>query len=595
MRSFLLRPSAARRQPEHDEEEGAASPDPPLPSPGPPPREDGAPPPLCARQVNVGDGSVDDGDLGAVEKRQSTSSPKQAWWSSSVMMAMIVAPTRGARVGLVVAGLIFAGVLAGTCTSSWPWIRHLDFYSSEGFLFSGGRGSISRPHHLPSSAANLVPIPFICSGNETRSSSPLSPGTCRRHATAATPSPSPSPSLERPAQPPPQCPDYFRYIHSDLSPWRETGIARDAVERARGRGAFRLVILGGRTFVETYHRVFQTRDSFTLWGIAQLLARYPGRVPDLDLMFNCEDMPEVHAADFPRPSDAPPLFRYCKDDATLDIVFPDWSFWGWPEVNVRPWAPLLEEMAGETRRLPWNEREPYAHWKGNPGVSTERADLLRCNVSEKMDWNARLFRQDWDAAIRGGFEDSNLAKQCTYRYKIFVQGRSWSVSEKYILACDSPMLLVATPYKDFFSRGLVAGEHYWPIDPATKCPSVKFAVDWGNAHPAQARRMAEEGSGFAREEMSMDYVYDYMLHLLTEYARLLRYKPTVPENAVELCPESVACGTQGREQQFMMESRERYVADYEPCTLPPPFTAQELRDIARREAQVRRKVKRMGN
>ncbi|CAL5033414.1 unnamed protein product [Urochloa decumbens] len=600
MRSFLLR-LAVRWQPQHnDDEERAALALGPPPSPCPLQEEDGAAPPPLGTTHGVDDGS--DGDLAAVngahlvEKWQSTTAAAkpQAWWS---LVTAIVAPTRGVGVGLVITGFVLvAFLLAGTRSSSWPWI-HLDYYSSA-FQLRGGRGdSIRRPpHHVPSSVANLVPVPFSCSGNETHTStSPLSAGACHRpHAAATSPSPSPSASAEptsserkRPA--PSRCPAYFRYIHSDLSPWRNTGITRDAVERGRGRAAFRLVVLDGRAYVETYHRVFQTRDSFTLWGIAQLLARYPGRVPDLDLMFNCEDMPELRARDFPRPSEAPPLFRYCKDDATLDIVFPDWSFWGWPEVNIRPWAPLLQEMDNETRRLPWTEREPYAQWKGNPGVSAMRKDLLRCNVSDKMDWNARLFRQDWGAAIRRGFKNSNLAKQCTYRYKIFVQGRSWSVSEKYILACDSPMLLVATPYRDFFSRGLVAGKHYWPIDPAHKCPSVKFAVDWGNAHPAQAQRMAEQGSSFAREEMSMDYVYDYMLHLLTEYARLLRYKPTVPENAIELCPESLACTAQGRERQFMMESREKYVANYEPCTLPPPFTASELRDIAHREEEVFRK------
>jgi hypothetical protein len=23
------------------------------------------------------------------------------------------------------------------------------------------------------------------------------------------------------------------------------------------------------------------------------------------------------------------LFRYCGDNETLDVIFPDWSFWGW--------------------------------------------------------------------------------------------------------------------------------------------------------------------------------------------------------------------------------------------------------------------------
>jgi protein glucosyltransferase len=397
--------------------------------------------------------------------------------------------------------------------------------------------------------------------------------------------------------PPPSCPGYFRHIHSDLSPWREAGgITREAVERARDLAHFRLVVVGGRAYVETLRRSFQTRDVFTQWGILQLLARYPGRVPDLDLFFNCGDTPVVRAADFAAdPSAAPPLFRYCKDKATLDVLFPDWSFWGWPEVNIRPWVPFLEEAARENGRVPWAEREPYAYWKGNPDVSATRTDLLRCNATGggAVDWNARLFRQDWAAAARDGFRGSNPARQCAYRYKVYVEGRAWSVSEKYILACDSPVLLVDTTYRDFFSRGLVAGRHYWPVDAARKCPSIKLAVNWGNAHPERAARMGAEGSGFAREELAMDNVYDYMLHVLTEYASLLRYKPTVPEKAVELCPESMVCPAGGHAREFMMESREKYVADYEPCSLPPPFTADEIEEMARRDDDVRSKIREM--
>ncbi|RLN03783.1 hypothetical protein C2845_PM13G00160 [Panicum miliaceum] len=552
MKSFFLQSperERRRRQQQRDEEEGAA-----LVLLVPPGDDDddhggggggGAAAdhedrPAAAKQQQLDDDDDDD-QAGEDERQQAATIIQQqaaAWWVRRPQTKQLVVPARG--VGLVIAGLVVLALVVGS-TSSW-WI-HLDYASS--FLLGGSGGGVMQhqrrpPHHVPSPAADLVPIPFSCGGNATTTT------------TSSSTSPSPSPSSSPPQAAVDQhhhhqCPEYFRFIHSDLSPWRATGITREAVERGRGRAAFRLVVVGGRAFVETYHRVFQTRDTFTQWGIAQLLARYPGRVPDLDLMFNCEDMPEVRAADFPVRSDAPPLFRYCKDDATLDIVFPDWSFWGWPEVNIRPWAPLLEEMAAEMARLPWPEREPYAYWKGNPGVSADRADLLRCNVSDKADWNARVFAQDWGAAIRAGFRGSNLAEQCRHRYKVFVRGRSWSVSEKYILACDSPVLL--------------------------------------------ARRMGGEGSGFAREELAMDYVYDYMLHLLTEYARLLRYKPTVPEQAVELRAEALACPAQGRD--FMMESRERYVADYEPCTLPPPFTAGELRDMARRDREVRDKVKRM--
>lgn len=68
------------------------------------------------------------------------------------------------------------------------------------------------------------------------------------------------------------------------------------------------------------------------------------------------------------------------------------------------------------------------------------------------------------------------------RYKVYIEGSAWSVSEKYILACDSPTLLVKPHYYDFFTRGLIPVHHYWPIKEDDKCKSIKFAVDWGNSH-----------------------------------------------------------------------------------------------------------------
>ncbi|KAL8091945.1 hypothetical protein AgCh_034280 [Apium graveolens] len=74
---------------------------------------------------------------------------------------------------------------------------------------------------------------------------------------------------------------------------------------------------------------------------------YPGKVPNLDLMFDCVDWPGVRSRFYrgPNATAPPPLVRYFADDSTLDIVFPEWM------------------------------------------------DLLKCNVSEKQDWNARVYAQ----------------------------------------------------------------------------------------------------------------------------------------------------------------------------------------------------------
>ncbi|XP_044492103.1 O-glucosyltransferase rumi homolog isoform X3 [Mangifera indica] len=376
------------------------------------------------------------------------------------------------------------------------------------------------------------------------------------------------------------CPSYFRWIHEDLRQWKETGITRDMIERARRTADFRLVIIKGKAYVEKYKQSIQTRDMFSLWGILQLLRLYPGRLPDLEIMFDCNDRPVVRARDFQGPNaDPPPLFRYCSDGSSLDIVFPDWSFWGWAETNIRPWSNVLKDIEEGNNKSKWKDREPFAYWRGNPNVSPIRKDLMTCNVSDKYDWNARLYVQDWSKETKEQFKESNLKDQCTHRYKIYIEGWAWSVSEKYILACDAMTLTVRPRYHDFFSRAMVPQQHYWPIRDNSKCTSLKFAVEWGNSHMEKAQAIGEAGSKFTQEELKMGYVYDYMFHLLNEYAKLLKFKPEIPEGVVEKCSETVACPTDGNWRKFMEESMVKSPSDQLPCSMPEPYDPPALRDF----------------
>ncbi|KAJ4955036.1 hypothetical protein NE237_011819 [Protea cynaroides] len=377
-----------------------------------------------------------------------------------------------------------------------------------------------------------------------------------------------------------ECPHYFRWIHENLRPWKERGgITREMVERARPTANFRLLIVNGTMYVERYRQPYQTRDVFTWWGILQLMRRYPGRLPDLDLMFDCDDLPTIRSDDYKGPlaSAPPPLFRYCADNSTLDIVFPDWSFWGWPEINIKPWGQMLKQFREVNKMMIWSKKEPYAYWKGNPNRYQSRLHLMKCNSSPKQDWNARIYVQDWKKEGREGFKNSDLAKQCIHRYKIYVEGNSWSVSEKYILACNSMALIVKPRYYDFFTRSLVPLKHYWPIKEQDMCRSIKFAVDFGNSHQPMAQEIGNMGSKFVQEELKMEYVYDYMFHLLNEYSKLLLYKPTVPEKAVEYCSEVMGCSASGFVKQSMKESVVMGPSNTEPCTMPPPFDATTLR------------------
>jgi hypothetical protein len=467
------------------------------------------------------------------------------------------------------------------------FISAIRLHTSKFFAYNSTNLTITIPakHQIPTK--RIIEFPLNCSiGNQTQTCPTNYPKTF-------------NPNNDLDPSSIPVCPDYFRWIHEDLRPWKDKGITRDMVEKAKSSAHFRLVIVKGKAYIEKYKKSIQTRDVFTIWGILQLLRRYPGRIPDMELMFDCDDRPVIKSADYRKANmtlvGPPPLFRYCGDRWTMDIVFPDWSFWGWAEINIKPWESLLKELKEGNKRSKWIEREPYAYWKGNPFVAETRRDLLKCNVSDKQDWNARLYIQDWILESQQGYKKSGLASQCTHRYKIYIEGYAWSVSEKYILACDSVSLIVKPTYYDFFTRSLKPVHHYWPIRDDDKCKSIKFAVDWGNNHKQKAQAIGKASSDFIQEELKMDYVYDYMFHLLNEYAKLLKFEPKIPEGAMELCSETWACSANGTEKKFMMESLVKGPSLTSPCTMPPPYEPRGLGNLNRRNINIIRQVEKWEN
>lgn len=124
-----------------------------------------------------------------------------------------------------------------------------------------------------------------------------------------------------------QCPGFYKNIRRDLNPWAQSKISTSHVMEAQKYAAFRVVIVGGKLYVDFYYKCVQSRAMFTVWGFLQLLRRYPGMVPDVDLMFDCMDRPTLNRTE--HESMPLPLFRYCTTQHHIDIPFPDWSFWGW--------------------------------------------------------------------------------------------------------------------------------------------------------------------------------------------------------------------------------------------------------------------------
>nr|XP_043622195.1 O-glucosyltransferase rumi homolog [Erigeron canadensis] len=362
-----------------------------------------------------------------------------------------------------------------------------------------------------------------------------------------------------------QCPKFYRWIHHDLEPWAKTRISYANLMEAKKFASLRIIIIGGKLYVDYYYDCVQSRALFTVWGLLQLLKRFPGSIPDVDIMFDCMDRPIV---DRNAHSAMPlPVFRYCTTPNHFDIPFPDWSFWGWVEVNLGPWQEEFKSIRKGSQIISWEKKFPYAYWKGNPDVNSPiREHLLLCNDTDK--WGAQIMRQNWAQEILDGFKNSKLSNQCNHRYKIYAEGYAWSVSLKYILSCGCVPLIINPKYEDFFSRGLSPMRSYLPISPENICTSIKTAVEWGNSHPSEAKAIGKAVQDYM-EQLNIDRVYDYMYHLITEYAKLLDFKPTRPSTALEECTDSLLCYADETQRGFLEKSAASPSLT-PPCKLPAP-------------------------
>lgn len=68
------------------------------------------------------------------------------------------------------------------------------------------------------------------------------------------------------------------------------------------------------------------------------------------------------------------------------------------------------------------------------------------------------------------------------------------------------------------------------------------------------------------ESLSIDRIYDYMYHLISEYAKLQDFVPVQPPSALEICIDSVLCFADDKQKQFLKRSI-AFPSPGSPCSL----------------------------
>jgi len=157
------------------------------------------------------------------------------------------------------------------------------------------------------------------------------------------------------------CP-LFWVPEKDLEPWSKSGITRTHLDSAQQDDFnFLVVIAAGQLFFKQFKFCWRNRVPFGLLGFLNLIQRYGSQVPDVAIRFSCEDMPVVPVGKRAPGRDRPPItVGYCSSKEFADLVWPDWSFWGWPQTHAGTWEYEQRVIAGNASLIPWEQRLPRA-------------------------------------------------------------------------------------------------------------------------------------------------------------------------------------------------------------------------------------------
>ncbi|KAG2497087.1 hypothetical protein HYH03_005081 [Edaphochlamys debaryana] len=217
-----------------------------------------------------------------------------------------------------------------------------------------------------------------------------------------------------------------------------------------------------------------------------------------------------------------------------------WSKWKENAVLVVPYSgafrcpddsfDALEAQITGIAGIPWEERKQIAFGRWNAFCThyiswqkTEDGQVMKCPRTHVS--NLSFARPDLlDAHDLAHGHPVPLHKQNAFRYIVSTDG--WSISSKF----DKYLLMGSTILRAESTR---FGFYYDAIKPYVQFVPFMLkhsddlieAVEWLQAHDAEARRIAEEARRFALHHLSRQARLCYLFRLITELSKRVRYKP----------------------------------------------------------------------
>eukprot|EP00887_Chlorella_sp_A99_P007003 scaffold2.g7003.t1 len=351
---------------------------------------------------------------------------------------------------------------------------------------------------------------------------------------------------------------------TDLSRWNASGITLRHVEQAYCSSKFfgcRIQRVGGRMYVAGLTDGFESR----LLAINRLFFKmsvlFPD-LPDFDLVLEQDDWPTATPVTPECPERGPLLHHVWtpSPDHAHVVRIPDWSFLDWPEAGMLMYPEMHGYLLRTAAAVPWDALVPRLFFRGNPWTSGDaRLWGARARAEGRNDPPrppARAARrpclprplplplgppisflqqvEELELLFSGR---TPMADHCRYKYLLHMPGRSNSGRFKYLFGCGSVVVWHQfQPYAEWWFPLLENGTNVieLPIDRAAPAEQLHQLVGRLKANDTAARALGRGALRLFSEGLHPRNVYLYIYQVLSGYARLMTFQPTVHPDAVPM-------------------------------------------------------------
>lgn len=323
-------------------------------------------------------------------------------------------------------------------------------------------------------------------------------------------------------------------ITASLYPFKD-GITKEMLNNVRNYGT-KYQIIDHRLYRES-SCLFPARCS----GIEYFLKENIQKLPDLEMIVNCRDWPQISIYN---KNSFGPVFSFSRTSEYYDIMYPAWSFWeGGPAISLYPtglgrWNEHRQSINDAAHEWIWSKKESIGFFRGSR-TSNERDSLVLLSRQSPHLVDAQYTKnQAWkspkDTLHAEPAKEVSLEEHCRYKYLFNFRGVAASFRFKHLFLCKSLVFHVGDEWQEFFYDSLKPWVHYVPVKKNPTIEELTQLIEFFKEHDDLAQEIAERGHKQIWDHLKIKDVHCFWRKLLKKYAKLLKFEVKLDPSLLHL-------------------------------------------------------------